>query len=136
MTMPPENVQKAFNEFSNEAVTALIAIRTLIFEVAREQGLQIEETLKWGQISYLTKTGSTLRIDWSAKTPDQYRLYFNCKTRLVETFKEIHGDLFNYETNRVIVFDIAEKLPKAELKQIIRLTLKYHQLKQLVLLGE
>ena len=52
-----------------------------------EEITKLEETLKWGEPCYITKTGSTLRMDWKAKTPTQYALYFKCTSRLVETFK-------------------------------------------------
>ena len=55
---------------------------------------KLEETLKWGEPSYLTKHGSTLRMDWKAKAPDQYAMYFKCTSKLVPSFKAIFGDLF------------------------------------------
>lgn len=128
-------VKLKFETYPLHAHAPLLAIRALIFELALENNLEIEETLKWGQPSYLTKLGSTIRIDHSAKATNQIRIYFNCKTRIVETIKEVYGDLFAYETNRVLVFEINNFLPNAELKQCLLLSLKYHQLKQLPLLG-
>lgn len=130
------SVKRQIESYPEVAVAALMQIRALVYEVADEQGLEIEETLKWGQPSYLSQVGSTLRIDWSAKQPEKYRVYFNCKTRLVETFKEVFGGVFKYESNRVICFDLHESVPKAELKRCILMTLKYHQLKHLPLLGQ
>lgn len=130
-----QSVKQKLATYPDEAAAALLNLRSIIMQVAEENDLPIEETLKWGQPSYLTKTGSTLRIDWSAKQPDHYKIFFNCKTRLVETIKEIYGDIFNYETNRVITFKLSDELPIAELRHCILLTLKYHQLKQLPLLG-
>lgn len=59
---------------------------------------KLEETLKWGEPRFLNKNGSTLRIDWKEKTPNQYQMYFKCTSRLVETFKMVFGDLFEYES--------------------------------------
>lgn len=44
----------------------LLFIRELILEVASEiNGTpEVEETLKWGEPSYLTEQGSTIRMDW------------------------------------------------------------------------
>ena len=31
----------------------------------------LEETLKWGELSYITEIGSTLRMDWKPKSPNK-----------------------------------------------------------------
>ncbi|MBL1420334.1 MAG: DUF1801 domain-containing protein [Alphaproteobacteria bacterium] len=128
-------VKDKFATYPDEARAALLDIRGLIFELGNEHGLVIEETLKWGQLSYLTKTGSTIRIDHSSQHPDQMKIFFNCKTRLVETFKEIYGDLFDYESNRVVMFKTSAQFAKGELRRCLLAALKYHQLKQLPFLG-
>ena len=105
-------------------------------EVANEMGLSdLEETLKWGEPSYLTKHGSTLRIDWKEKAPDQYAMYFKCTSKLVPSFKAVYGDLFNYEKNRAIVFTVGEEIPKEALKESIRAALSYHKVKNTPFLG-
>lgn len=115
----------------------IVHLRSLILEVAEasESITEIEETLKWGEPSYLTKKGSTIRIDWKAKTPDQYAMYFKCTSKLVETFREVYGDLFQYETNRAIVFGLEDEVPEAALKVCIERALKYHVVKNLPRLG-
>jgi len=115
----------------------LEAIRKLIFEVAKKNPEidAIEETLKWNEPSYLVKKGSTLRMDWKAKTPDQYAVYFKCTSKLVSTFREVYGDLFQYEKNRAIVFQLHDKAPKKELSKCIEAALTYHRIKELPNLG-
>lgn len=111
-------------------------LRKLILETAEENGIRtIEETLKWGEPSYLVKKGSTIRMDWKTKTPNQYAMYFKCTTQLVPTFKEVFGDTFNYENNRAILFTLEDEIPMVELKVCIRLALEYHTLKKLPRLG-
>lgn len=111
-------------------------IREMILAEAKENGLgEVEETLKWGEPSYLVKGGSTVRYDWKEKSPDQYAIYFNCNTKLVDTFKELYGDKFRFEGNRAIVFGIKDFLHKKELKHCIKLTLTYHKVKHLPMLG-
>jgi len=112
-------------------------LRKLIIKVASEDDLieEIEETLKWGEPSYLTKKGSTLRINWNPKTPEQYAIYFKCTSKLVPTFKEVYNDLFNYENNRAIVFKLDDVIPEKELIECIRVTLNYHTLKKIPKLG-
>ena len=113
------------------------ALKALIIETAAEIGTihKLEETLKWGEPSYLAPKGSTLRMDWKEKSPEQYALYFKCTSQLVPTFREIFGDQLKFENNRAIVFCLNEEIPTAALKTCIRMALCYHQLKTKPLLG-
>ncbi len=83
-------------------------LRELVQETAKQiPDIQVlDETLKWGEPSFVSKIGSTLRMDWKEKSPNQYQLYFNCSSRLVETFKMVFNELFEYEKNRAIIFKI------------------------------
>ena len=72
------------------------------------------------------KVGSTVRI--SEKKPDQVAMYFHCKTKLVETFKELYGGAFKFEGNRAIVFDVEDTIPVEALKHCIQLSLTYKKL--------
>ncbi len=112
-------------------------LRRIIEEAAVELGTisELEETLKWGEPSFLAKKGSTIRIDWKAKTPDQYAIYFKCTSKLVTTFKAVYGDFFRYETTRAILFRMDEKVPEKELKVCIKAALRYHLVKEKTLLG-
>ena len=95
----------------------------------------VEETLKWGEPSYVTKGGSTVRIGWKQSNPHQYAMYFHCKTKLIDTFREIYGDTFTFEGNRAIVFDENDDIPANELKHCILLSLTYKSRKHLPMLG-
>lgn len=130
-------VETVFNNYPAAVKPKIEALQQLIIETAEEvENIEwLEETLKWGEPSYITKIGSTLRIDWKAKAPDQYAMYFKCTSKLVPTFKERFGDLFDYETTRAIVFKMDDQLPKAELKQCIKAALTYHKVKNLEGLG-
>ena len=112
-------------------------LRALVIETAEEtEGISnLEETLKWGEPSFITKNGSTLRMDWKDKHPNQYALYFNCSTRLIDTFRLVFSDVFQFEGNRAIVFQLNEKIPIEELKTCIKATLTYHKVKNLITLG-
>lgn len=112
-------------------------LRRLVIETAEDiPGItELEETLKWGEPSFVTKTGSTLRMDWKEKTPNQYQLYFSCTSRLVETFKVVFGELFEYEKSRAIIFQLDHEIPVVQLKKCIRATLMYHEVKDDLTLG-
>jgi len=124
-------VELKFKKYPEAVKTKMTHLRNLILETAKENDTikEIEETLKWGEPSYLTKKGSTIRIDWKTKTPDQYTMYFKCTSKLVPTFREVYGDTFKYEKNRAIVFDLDDKVPEKELKKCIAAALKYHTVK-------
>ena len=130
-------IEQVFNNYPEFIKNQIQQLRTLILEVANSiEGIsKIEETLKWGEPSYLVKKGSTIRIDWKSKKPDQYAMYFKCTSKLVETFKIVFKDIFEFEGHRAIVFKLDDKIPETELKQCIEAALKYHKVKQLPFLG-
>jgi len=132
-----KEVADVFSHYPPSMRKKLMFLRTLVFEVASaNEGVgEIEETLKWGEPSYIVKGGSTIRMDWKSAYPDQYAMYFNCNSKLVDTFREIYGDTFKFEGNRAIVFSKQEKIPTAKLKHCISLALTYHRRKNLPLLG-
>lgn len=115
----------------------LLSVRSLIYDAALELGVrdELEESLKWGEPSYRIKKGSTLRMDWKASSPDQFCVYFHCQTKLIDTFKELYRDRFTYDGNRALVFSVSETIPDVELKHCISLSLNYHRVKHLPLLG-
>ncbi len=128
-------VSDVFSRYSGDVHEKLMYLRQLIIEVANESNdiNELEECLKWGQPSYLTKIGSTVRID--GRKPDQIIMYFHCKTKLVETFKELYRGVFQFEGNRALVFNINEKIPEDVLKHCIELSLTYKKIKHLPMLG-
>lgn len=124
-------VEAVFDAYDKEMREKLLGLRQLIFATAAQtKGVgRLEETLKWGQPSYLTsgsKSGSTIRIDSVKSVPDRYAMYFHCQTRLMETFREIYPHMLTYEGNRAIVFDVTEKIPEQPLQHCIALALTYH----------
>ena len=131
------DVARVFVSYPEPMRKKMMRLRQLVLDTASEtEGIDaLEETLKWGEPSYLAKGGSTVRIDWKEKTPDQYAIYFICNTSLVDTFKELYGDVFTFEGNRAIVFGETDEVPVDELKHCISLALRYHRVKHLPLLG-
>lgn len=130
-------VAKIYTQYPRSVRDELLCLRQLIIDTAAESEKinKLEETLKWGQPAYVTKNGSTIRIDWKNPAPDQYAMYFHCKTHLIETFKELYATHFKFEGNRAIVFKTGGKLPVSALKHCILMSLTYHSIKHLPLLG-
>ena len=71
---PSPAIATKINSYPAAINDALFHLREMIYQVASEHDDvgDIEETLKWGQPSYISKNGSTVRIDGNAKKPDQY----------------------------------------------------------------
>jgi Domain of unknown function (DU1801) len=124
-------VDAVFDTYPAPLKARLLALRRLIFETARTTtGVgALQETLKWGQPSYLTadtKSGSTVRIDQVKSAPDCYAIYFHCQTDLVATFRELYPAEFTYGGNRSILFNAKDKIPEPALRHCIALALTYH----------
>ncbi|MBU2708634.1 DUF1801 domain-containing protein [Zooshikella marina] len=136
-TISSAQVSAKFNSYPPDIRQKLLYLRSLIFEAANELdvSITIEESLKWGEPSYLVKGGSTIRIDWKEKNPDYCVVYFNCKTTLISTFKVLYQDIFHFEGNRAIMFNIKDSVPIAPLKHCISMALRYHRIKHLPMLG-
>ena len=130
-------VARVFDGYPEPMRKKMLHLRQIVLNTAAEtEGVDaLEETLKWGEPSYLNKDGSTIRMDWKARTPNQYAMYFNCNSSLIATFKDVYGDVFTFEGNRAIVFGETDDLPITELKHCISLALTYHRVKHLPLLG-
>jgi len=131
------DVAKKFQSYPDDIRLRLLHLRELIFDVAASTPTvgDLEETLKWGEPSYLAEGGSTVRIGWKKSRPEYYAMYFNCNTKLVDTFKEVYSDSLDFEGNRAIVFHQDDKVPTRTLKHCIALSLRYHRIKHLPLLG-
>lgn len=125
------NVENIFRSYPESARAKMMKLRELIFSVARSQSNigDIEEVIKWGEPSYATsasKSGSTVRIDWKDTSPDYYYLYVNCKTQLINVFKDLYGDAFDYVGTRSLRFHINEDIPLQALRHCIELALTYN----------
>lgn len=127
-------VDAIFSAYPTPVKARLLALRRLIFDTAKTtKGVgALEETLKWGQPSYLTtesKSGSTIRIDHVKAEAGRYAVYFHCQTDLVETFRELYPEL-RYGGNRSILLDAGEEVPEKALRHCIALALTYHARKR------
>lgn len=136
LNISPE-VAAVFNAYPESVRPKMVSLRKLVLETAEELETisALEETLKWGEPSYLTKIGSTIRMDWKPKAPNQVAMYFKCTSKLVTTFREVYEDTFTFEGTRAIVFQLDEEIPAKELKRCIAAGLTYHKVKHIPMLG-
>jgi hypothetical protein len=124
-------VDAVFSAYPKPIKAKLLALRRLIFDTAKAtKGVgALQETLKWGQPSYLTpqtKSGSTIRIDRMKSEANGYAVYFHCQTDLVDTFRELYPTQMRYGGNRSILLNAGEDVPEAALRHCVALALTYH----------
>ncbi len=124
-------VAEAFERFPKHFRDGLLGLRQLIFDTAEgTQGVgRLEETLKWGQPSYVTpetRSGSTLRL---GVTKDQryFGLYVHCQTNILSYFRDRFPNAFRYEGERAVLFEEGEDLQPDKLRHCIIHGLTYHQ---------
>jgi hypothetical protein len=125
-----KSVAAKFETYPLIVRSRLLALRELVLRTAAslpEVG-EIEETLRWGEPAYVTKsrTGSTVRIDWKARKPERYSMYFHCQTNLVESFRAMFPNDFEFDGNRAIVFGVNERVPFDALSICVAASLTYH----------
>ena len=71
--------------------------------------------------------GSSVRID---KRGEGVSVYFICNTGLVDRFREIYPETFNYVGNREIHFAQDDHVNEDELSHCIAMALTYHKNKK------
>lgn len=126
-----KSVKEKFDSYPNHIKPKMKSLRNLIYEVAKAtDGVgQLEETLKWGEPAYLTsepKSGTTIRIDWKPRNPNQIGMYVSCNTTLIDSFKTLFEDDLKFEKNRAILLPVGKPLPRKPLMICIRMALRYH----------
>ena len=123
-------VAQRFAAYPPQVKPKMLALRELVLKTAAATPLagEVEETLKWGEPAYVTrnKAGSTVRMDWKARSPDTYALYFNCQTQLIERFRSLFPHDFQFEGNRALVFPLNAKLPKDAVAYCVAASFTYH----------
>ncbi len=131
------DVSAVFKGYPQQMREKLSKLRSVIVDAASELDVlkNLDESLKWGQPSYVVKGGSAVRLGLIGSDSDQYAMFFHCQTKLVSTFKQLFGNDFKYEGNRAIVFDKNDKMDTAALKHCVILALTYHSRKHLPMLG-
>lgn len=132
MTAPPlpREVSCALGALPTQIGKRLLQVRDLIFRTAAaHDGVgKLTETLKWGEPAYLTEetgSGCTIRLG-RLKDSDRAAVLFNCRTTVVDTFRQRFPDQFEYWQTRALLLPETGKLPKQELIVCLSLALTYH----------
>ena len=127
-------VETIINTYPSSIRKKVLFLRELIYKVAKEENIKIEESLKWNIPSYSCKNGSPIRISWVKDTKNKYSMYFICTTKLIKTFRILFDDVLEFEGKREICFDLNKDIPLKEHKYCILLALSYQKRKHLHLL--
>jgi hypothetical protein len=123
------DVKAAIDRFLAPERGGLMALRELIFATAIEtpEAGTIEETLKWGQPSYLTpvtKSGSTVRL--GVPKTGGLAMYTHCQTTLISDFKTLFPEDFTFDGNRGVIFESGQTTFDNRLRFLIKSALTYH----------
>lgn len=124
-------VREVFENYDNSVRGKLLELRQLIIEEAGRHSEigELQETLKWGQPSYLPakpRIGTTLRIDRHPTRTGQVAIYFNCNSSLADDFQQLYAGLFEYEGRRAILIGVEGPLHEDALRHCMALALTYH----------
>jgi len=131
-----KEIHGVLQHYPQQAQTRFLQIHQLMLDIAKQSDLGVvEESIKWGEPSFVTKQGSPVRIAWKESSPEQIRIFFICTTRLVDTFRELYDDTLDLHENRAIHLQLKDPLPTPELGHCLQMAFNYHQVKHLPMLG-
>jgi hypothetical protein len=129
----PEEVRAALLRLPAHLRPTLLEVRGLILEVAAAAEVgPLTETLKWGEPAYLTevsRSGTTIRLGVTRGEVSRCAVFFNCKTRLVEGFRERFAEEFSYEGKRALVLPHEADWSREALALCLADALTYHRRK-------
>ena len=126
----PTNVAEVFEAAPEPVRKTLLELRNLIANAAAQAEVgPLTETLKWGEPAYIppAKAGTAVRLGWKPATPNTIRLLVNCRTSLVEQWREHYGDTLDFEGRRALVLPAAGPLPTDAVRHCIALALTYRR---------
>ena len=118
-------VKATFDEMPAPHRTGALALRQLIFDTAEsiENLGPVTECLRWGQPSYVTKIGSTLRV--GLPKTGGFALFAHCQSSIIADFADLFGADFTIEGNRAVVFNSIADIQPEKLRLMIEHGLTY-----------
>lgn len=129
MTIEPAftdpRVQAVYEARPADVRERMLALRALVYEVAADLELDVQEALRWGEPAYLSRRGTTLRIDAKDPPSGRCQLFVHCQTELVRTFRERHPGVLETEGTRALHVELAKPLPLEPLRDFIAMALTY-----------
>ncbi len=127
--MPPKisdpTVQAAYDAMLPDVLVGIYQLRRLIFDCAKtspDVG-EVKEVLRWGQPSFITKTGSTLRL--GIPKTGGFALYAHCQSTIISDFALMFAEEFDIEGNRAVHFHSLKDIDEDKLCHLINHALRY-----------
>ncbi|MEM9106831.1 MAG: DUF1801 domain-containing protein [Pseudomonadota bacterium] len=129
------DVKAIFEKYPEPVRDRMLALRELVFLAASQaEGVgTIQETLKWGEPSYLTvspKSGTTIRMNWHPDHPNECSVFFHCQTNMISTCRQLYPEEFQFDGNRRMSFAADEPMPEEAMQHCLALALTYHRRKR------
>ncbi|WP_238365598.1 DUF1801 domain-containing protein [Mesobacterium pallidum] len=127
MTAPPPAVAAAFDAMPGPARARLLALRGMILDVAAEDPAigPLDESLKWGQPSYATPSGSGTPLRLSLAKSGDPAILAHCQTRVIPDFRALFGAEFAYDGTRAVHLPLDRPLATEPLRLLIHSALTY-----------
>lgn len=128
--LPPSDVVAVLARAPAAPQARLYHMRGLIFAAAAATGTApLRETLKWGQPAYLPdrRAGTTVRLNWSAKSPEHCEMLVHCQTSLVAQWRQLYPNIFSYDGSRAVLLPTTGAFADAALQQMAAMALTYHR---------
>lgn len=126
-----DDVAAKFASYPATARQMLLTIRKWVFELASENADvgKLAESLKWGEPAWRPKSGvgTTIRADWKDKSPDCVKIFFDCKTDLIDRTRSLLSADLDCEGNRAIVLPLDRPLPEHAVKTALGWALCHHR---------
>ncbi len=123
-------VSAAYDGFAPAQRAALLALRQLLLAAADNPAVgALEESLKWGEPAYRPvrpRTGTTVRLGVSPKSPGACAIFVNCKTTLLAAYRDLYPETFGFEGERALILDPARPLPAQAIAHCVDLAFTYH----------
>jgi hypothetical protein len=127
MDQTAQAVADAFTAFPPQVRLRMLLLRTQIYLAADEsQTAPVAESLKWGQPSYLTSTGTPIRLGWKADRPDTCQALVHCQTDLISQWRMIFRDAFTYEGTRAVNIPVTEDISLLAFQKMAQMAHLYH----------
>lgn len=127
---PNGEAEPYFAALPKRAGDELLRLRELVHRVAGEiEGVgPLAESLKWGEPSYTpAKAGVGSSVRLAALRDGRVAMHFICHTGLVERFRELYPDVFDYQGKRSILIEPGRPLDEQALSHCVAMAMTYHR---------
>lgn len=120
-----DRIAAAFDLPDARARAGLLALRDLILETAKtlpDIG-PVEEALRWGQPSYISREGTPLRL--GVPKSARFGLFVHCQSRVIPNYLERYPAWDRIEGTRAVLFDRPDQIEPLRHGWLIRHALTY-----------